>query len=264
MSFSSFYSRLPVLYLGGALMYYLSTWYAYGGFVDKGHPAIYNLTEFCASGGLKFTVYFLVSILLFPLYIKFIVLPGPFRFALLAVLFVFLTGYLEQAGLSFFGWANIFGGRLIIFSYLLAGAFFVMQWQCLLVSKAAEVSHMPAIDEPQKNVTSSLRPLRVTRAGSRYQILPSEILYVEAFGNYTKIFTLKETFLYGSGIGKLCSERHDLKLLRIHRKYAIMESCLLRVRRKGRATEVILEGGVVLKVGKAYLENLSDLGIVPV
>jgi len=243
-------------------MYYLSTWYAYGGFVDKGHPAIYDLTEFCASGGLKFTVYFLVSLLLFPFYRKLTVIPVPFRFALLGVLFVFLTGYLEQAGLDFFGWANIFGGRLIIFSYLLAGAFFVMQWQCLPATNSSGEEIAQTEEKREQMTTPSPPLLAVTRAGSRYELLSNEILYVEAFGNYTKVFTEGEAFLYGTGIGRLCLERTDLPLLRIHRKYAVMEPRLLRVRRKGRDTEVMLESGVVLKVGKAYLKDLSIISAV--
>lgn len=252
------------LYPTAAMLYYLTTWYAYGGFADKGHPPLWDVEEFVAASGFKFLVFASVSGFLWSLRRIVEHWPESVRLVLGAIVFVSLAAYLEHSGLRLFGWANVFGGRSLVFNHLLALTFFVIQWQLIGARPALQVRsdkaspaasaelYLTKVPVGKKDATASLEPVRVSQGNSDYFLPPDRVYYLEAFGNYTRVYADDGVYLYGQGIGRACTELTQLSAVRIHRRYAVSRTGWGRLRQTGRNTEMVLTDGTVLKVGAAY------------
>lgn len=91
-------------------------------------------------------------------------------------------------------------------------------------------------------------------------IAPDEILWVEAFGDYSKIHTYKGTFLSNMGIGNL-SEKLDPELfIRVHRSAIVGIQAIQMVEKDGAGSFVVsLQNQEKVKVSRSYAENIKRL-----
>ena len=236
-------------------MYYLATWYAYGG-LHPGHPPLLNLEEFCASAGLKFLVFFVVSLGIFFAWERFA--RGISRLQIIVlqlvalVVFVLVADLLQDNLLAIRGWVYFFGGRLDIFNHLLAGGFYTLQLNFLLL-----LHHRGA--GPQVQTLSVPKAYLLTTKGTvEVPLTTAEIDYLKAAGNYTEVYRAGERFLLGYGIGPASTKLPD-DFLRIHRSYLVNLAAVYQIRREGRRHLVVLRDGSELPVGRTYLPVLQSL-----
>ena len=82
----------------------------------------------------------------------------------------------------------------------------------------------------------------------------SDILYLEAFGDYTKVVTNNKNYLTLATLGGFLEELPSEKFARIHRSYAVAKE---QIRQIGNATVGV--GNINLPIGKTYRSTLSQI-----
>jgi DNA-binding LytR/AlgR family response regulator len=92
----------------------------------------------------------------------------------------------------------------------------------------------------------------IKNGNQQVKIILSEILYLEAFSDYTNIVAKTGKEIISSNIGSILKESTFLDFLRIHRSYAIPKTNIYKINRN----QVILNDGTVLPIGKTYKENI--------
>ncbi len=255
---------LGLLYGTCCSLYYFATWQAYGGF-SAGHPPLLDLEEFVAAAGLKFTIFFGLTLLLFR------VIPraratGPesivlVQHAAFLAVFVLLSDWLQTLLLGYFHWAHFFGGRLYVFNHLIAGGFYALQFSFLAALKSGR--REPQVPRPLPTPLTPAEPGTewiLARKGDReVPLVMGNISYVMAYGNYCRAAVGDELYLLSLGLGTAERRLSGLPFLRIHRSYLINLEQVVHIYRDGRKYQVQLTSGTVLPVGASYLPRLKAL-----
>ncbi|MBF9222601.1 LytR/AlgR family response regulator transcription factor [Hymenobacter ruricola] len=82
----------------------------------------------------------------------------------------------------------------------------------------------------------------------------SDILYLEALDNYTRIYTTERRYLTLVTLKSLCEQLPAHRFLRVHRTYAVAVSKISRLS----GGELLLAGGRPLPVGRTYRQRVAD------
>ena len=251
-------SYVLALYATGTVGYYLFTWYGYGGWAP-GHPPLWNLEEFVAASGLKFTVYFVLSCVLYRWLWPVAIQRGPA--ALLAGLLVGLLAFtfaarsLQAQLLEIFGWVQFFGGSRAVLNDAISAGFYLLQ-SCVLLSVRA-AAPLPA--SPVAPGTPDTVPAPVTLVkGELTVIVPwQRVAYLKAYGNYCRAWVNGETYLLNQGIGAAEATAGPV-FLRVHRSYLINVQKLRGLRRSGRSTLAELDEGAVVPVARGQVTVVRE------
>lgn len=83
----------------------------------------------------------------------------------------------------------------------------------------------------------------------------SDIIYLEALKDYTRILTVTGKHMVNSPLGTLIKEPKFNSFIRIHRSYAVPKNAIKRIDR----TEVMLENGEKIPVGKTYRDAVLEI-----
>ncbi len=81
-----------------------------------------------------------------------------------------------------------------------------------------------------------------------------EILYLEAFGDFTHIVTGKRKYCVLNNLGSLIKENNFSAFIRIHKSYAVQKHMIDKIR----SQEVFVKD-ISLPVGRAYKDVLNEL-----
>ena len=96
--------------------------------------------------------------------------------------------------------------------------------------------------------------------GNKLVSLPvSEILWLEAQNDYTKIHTLKQSFLSNKGISELEQKLNPQQFQRIHRSAIIALHAIAEVHKEATGPQIVLLNGITLKVSRSYTDALKKL-----
>ncbi|MFM9989622.1 LytR/AlgR family response regulator transcription factor [Flavobacterium sp.] len=87
----------------------------------------------------------------------------------------------------------------------------------------------------------------------QHKVKLHDILYLEALKDYTLIVTNSKRHCVLMSIGNLLKESNFQSFVRIHRSYAIQKQYI----DKKTTSEVLLNNGVLLPIGRSYKDNLS-------
>ena len=104
----------------------------------------------------------------------------------------------------------------------------------------------------------------VVKEGSNIKIVPvHDILYIEAYDDYVKIFTAKEMFLKKKTMSFYEQNLNPSQFVRVHRSYIISLSQLTRIEPSEKDSYVgLLKNGAKIPLSKSgYLKLKSVLGI---
>lgn len=104
----------------------------------------------------------------------------------------------------------------------------------------------------------------VVKEGSNIKIIPvHDILYIEAYDDYVKIFTPKEMFLKKKTMGFYEQSLNPSQFVRVHRSYIISLQQLTKIEPSEKDTYVgLLKNGVRIPLSKTgYLKLKAVLGI---
>jgi two-component system LytT family response regulator len=87
----------------------------------------------------------------------------------------------------------------------------------------------------------------------------SDIIWVEAFGDYSKLHTLEETYVSNYGISQL-EEKLDPKLfLRVHRSSIININSIKQLDKYAKSYDVTLQNDDVVRVSRGYMHAVKKL-----
>jgi len=100
----------------------------------------------------------------------------------------------------------------------------------------------------------------ILHKGTRKMMVPvSNILYAEAFGDYTKIFTENEEFLSTKGISELKETFNPALFTRLHRSHFVNASAIKELKKIDRYYHVILTNGEKIRVSDTYLPEIKKI-----
>jgi two-component system, LytTR family, response regulator len=87
----------------------------------------------------------------------------------------------------------------------------------------------------------------------------TEILWLEACRDYTKLHTMTRTFLSRKGISELEQKLNPNHFIRIHRSTIISLSAIKEVIKSTEGLKVILVNNIQLNVSRSYTHNLKNI-----
>ncbi len=87
----------------------------------------------------------------------------------------------------------------------------------------------------------------------------TEIIRVEAYGDYSKLITLKDTYLSNFGIGVLENKLNPTIFLRVHRSAIINIHCIKEIEKYPNSYEVVMQNGDQVRVSRGYMDSLKKL-----
>lgn len=128
-----------------------------------------------------------------------------------------------------------------------------------LLSKGTEA--LKGIQQLSESFQSKIYPERilVEQGNKLVSILISDILWIEAEGDYTRLHTRQQTYLSNKGIGELEERLDPRQFQRIHRSAIIALGAIKEVHKEASGPQVVLQNGLTLKVSRSYIESIKRL-----
>lgn len=100
----------------------------------------------------------------------------------------------------------------------------------------------------------------IAEKGNKYVPLETnEIFYIEAYGDYSKIYSSKEMYISNRGISLLEEKLNPKQFLRIHRSTIVSLQAVQEVSRYGKSYILILKNGEKVKVSRSYADKIKEL-----
>lgn len=103
------------------------------------------------------------------------------------------------------------------------------------------------------DILSGSQFLKIKEGHNVVQIKISDIIYLEALKDYTRLITAQKKHCVLSSIGQILKENHFSNFVRIHKSYAVAKHLITRKS----SYEVIINSDINLPIGRAYKENLN-------
>lgn len=86
-----------------------------------------------------------------------------------------------------------------------------------------------------------------------------DIIYGEAFGDYTKIFTKKGEFLSTKGISYIIQNLDHNLFIRLHRSHFAHKNCILEIKKMDRYFYALLIKNDRIKISESYLPEIKKM-----
>lgn len=96
--------------------------------------------------------------------------------------------------------------------------------------------------------------LLISEGRNRIKVPIHEIIYLEAMQNYTKVVTIRQSYLTLVGFNTFLTKLPPNSFLRIHRSYAVAKNKISGFN----AAEEIICGDIALPIGKTYKDNVKN------
>ena len=87
----------------------------------------------------------------------------------------------------------------------------------------------------------------------------AEIIWIEAYGDYSKLHTAKETYVSNFGISQLEDKLNPKLFLRVHRSSIINMSAIEQLDKYGKAYDVKMINGDRVRVSRGYMDAVKKL-----
>jgi two-component system LytT family response regulator len=87
----------------------------------------------------------------------------------------------------------------------------------------------------------------------------SNIIRIEAYGDYSKIFTSNDFFISNYGISSLEEKLNPKSFIRVHRSSIVNLKQIREVQRYGKTFEITMINNDKVKVSLSYMDNLKGL-----
>ena len=121
------------------------------------------------------------------------------------------------------------------------------------VNKLADFFSMKEKSEYFDILTGS-QFLNIKEGHETVQIKISDIIYLEALKDYTRLITAQKKHCVLSSIGQILKDRHFSTFVRIHKSYAVPKHLITR---KNSYEVMISHNNISLPIGRAFKENLN-------
>jgi two-component system, LytTR family, response regulator len=100
----------------------------------------------------------------------------------------------------------------------------------------------------------------ILHKGNRKIVINSNaIIYGEAYGDYTKVFTNRGELLSLRGISNLIEHLNPETFLRLHRSHFINKNNLVEIKKTERYHYAILNNGIEIKISETYFPEIKKM-----
>ncbi|AXT19092.1 response regulator [Flavobacteriaceae bacterium AU392] len=100
----------------------------------------------------------------------------------------------------------------------------------------------------------------IVEKGAKYVTLATEEIYhIEAYGDYSKIYDQKETYISNRGISQLEKKLNPKQFLRIHRSSIVSLPAVREVSKYGKSYLLVLKNDAKVKVSRGYANKIKEL-----
>ncbi|XLS30278.1 LytR/AlgR family response regulator transcription factor [Flavobacteriaceae bacterium M23B6Z8] len=97
------------------------------------------------------------------------------------------------------------------------------------------------------------------KGSRRLMIKVSDIIYIEAYGDYSKVFLKEQELLATSGISELEKKLNPHDFLRIHRSHIVNKNEIKEIEKSGRYFYTLLSNETRKKISESYLSEVKKL-----
>jgi two-component system, LytTR family, response regulator len=118
---------------------------------------------------------------------------------------------------------------------------------------------MKPLAESIINTQSFPEKILISQNQKLLAISVSDIIRIEAEGDYSKLVTGKNNFLSNFGISTLEVKLDPLKFIRVHRSSIINVDYIKEIQKYPNNYDVIMQNNDVVRVSRGYLENIKKL-----
>lgn len=87
----------------------------------------------------------------------------------------------------------------------------------------------------------------------------SEVIWIDAEGDYSKLITAKQGYLSNYGLGALEKKLDPRRFIRVHRSAIINLAFVQEIQKQVSSYDVRLKNGDVVRVSRGYMENIRRL-----
>ncbi|QCX00941.1 response regulator [Aggregatimonas sangjinii] len=99
----------------------------------------------------------------------------------------------------------------------------------------------------------------VERSTKLITIAVSDILWVEAYGDYSKLHTASEILLSNYGISALEEKLNPASFLRVHRSSMVNLNRIKELHKYGKSYDITMQNGDVVRVSRGYMEAIKKI-----
>ena len=118
---------------------------------------------------------------------------------------------------------------------------------------------IPLAEELLQKETEFPSKVILHKGTRKIMVQVTDILYAEAFGDYTKVFTKNSEFLATRGISEL-KDTFDPKLFtRLHRSHFVNTNTIKELKKINRYYYLFLENGMHFRVSETYLADIKKM-----
>ncbi len=90
-------------------------------------------------------------------------------------------------------------------------------------------------------------------------IAVKDIIWIEAYGDYSKLHTTDTTFISSYGISGLEEKLNPKAFLRIHRSSIINLNKVTELHKYGKSYDVTMQNGAVVRVSRGYMDAIKKI-----
>ncbi len=87
----------------------------------------------------------------------------------------------------------------------------------------------------------------------------SDVLWIDADGDYSKLITTKGNYLSNYGISLLENKLNPQNFIRVHRSSIINLAFVKEIQKQISSYDVIMQNGDIVRVSRGYMENIKRL-----
>ena len=100
----------------------------------------------------------------------------------------------------------------------------------------------------------------IVQKGAKYINLEvSKVIYLEAFGDYSKIFTADESYLSNSGLGELEKRLNTKQFIRVHRSTIVSWPAVIEIEKQGKSFLLRLTNESEIRVSRNNAELIKSM-----
>ncbi|MGB5983286.1 MAG: LytTR family DNA-binding domain-containing protein [Nonlabens sp.] len=127
------------------------------------------------------------------------------------------------------------------------------------VNKSENLTVLPLAEE-QLAATKDYPDRVIVQKGSKYiTISTSDIEYIEAYGDYAKIFTAEDQLLSNNGLGALEEKLDPKEFMRVHRSTILRLDHAQEISKIGKGFVISTTSGKKVRVSRSYAQRIKDL-----
>ncbi len=121
--------------------------------------------------------------------------------------------------------------------------------------------NLKQVQQLTESLNTKTYPERIlVEQGSKLiSISVTDILWIEADGDYTRLHTIKQSFLSNKSMNELEQKLNPQLFQRVHRSAIISIAAIKEVHKEASGPQVVLTNGVVVKVSRTYTEAFKKI-----